>query len=113
MRIPFTNRLFWLKVPFRKVYAARFDDWIKAIIWCFVVKKIFPCCADFESDPLMPTYLNNPIGFYNQYIHFYNEVRQRKGLLEIKEAKRLVIESERYRKKIKGKRLKFRFIGKE
>ena len=54
------------KIPFRRVYTSTFKDWIKEIVWIFVVIKIFPKAHDFGSDALKEYYNKNPKNMYEQ-----------------------------------------------
>jgi hypothetical protein len=43
--------MFELKVPFRQVYCDSVGSWLKAVLWCHVVIKVFPFVIDLESLP--------------------------------------------------------------
>lgn len=55
------------KVPLRQVYTQTFKDWLKSTIWCHLVLKLFPFARDLGSDSLLPTYIDHPDRFYEQY----------------------------------------------
>ena len=48
------------KVPFRQVYCDTFIGWLKAILWCHVVIRVFPKVHDFGSDALASTGRTRP-----------------------------------------------------
>lgn len=62
------------KVPGRSIITFSFLDWVKSIVWCYFVLKIWPHIADFGSDALMGIYLEEPELFMEQYFWHVYEV---------------------------------------
>lgn len=64
------------KVPFRQVYCDTFGAWLRAVLWCFVVLKVFPHVADFGSSALLEEYIDSPKTFHEQYLWLLLEARK-------------------------------------
>ena len=62
------------KVPGRQIYTHSLKKWIKEILWCYFVLKLWPHIIDLESDPLRSEYLKNPTMFVDQYWWLINRV---------------------------------------
>ncbi len=62
------------KVPGRQVYTSNFKQWIKQILWCYFVLKLWPNIIDLESDTLRSEYLDRPKMFIDQYWWLINRV---------------------------------------
>lgn len=69
----------YYKVPFREVYCPSARNWLKELVWIFLVIKLFPCCVDLASDPLAGYYLHDPKGplaFFEQYRFMIRRARR-------------------------------------